>query len=62
MARFTLEIDLDNDAWRDEDGDIDHLMLMRALQAVADRTWDRSGSIKDDNGNTSGSWAIKEDN
>ena len=52
MKRFRLEIELENDAFRDS-GE-----LPRILRAVAKRIEDgeRSGTVMDINGNSCGSW------
>ena len=52
MKRFTLEIELENDAFRDG------AELPRILRAVAKRIEDgeRSGKVMDINGNSCGSW------
>jgi len=63
--KFQLNIDLGNDAMQD------HHDVAKALRTVADRLskftstgWSPyalDGKIKDDNGNTVGSWEVKPD-
>lgn len=59
---FEMYIDLENDGWLDENGEIDGEVLAHAINAVAIEVVDGiNGSIIDPNGNRSGSWAITED-
>jgi len=59
MSKFTMEINLDNAAWRTEDDKVDTDALSLALGAVSlDAQYDNEGTIWDANGNRSGSWQI----
>ena len=59
-SRFELFIDLDNDAWRNENGNIDGQHIAAALRAAAAKIECdfADGRVIDANGNSSGRWAI----
>jgi hypothetical protein len=61
MATLTVTIDLENDAYVYQNGNVIASQVGAALRKVAKRIehGDRSGRVIDDNGNTSGSFAIE---
>lgn len=68
MSTFTLTFKTDNDAFRDEDGNLDLVMLRATVRGVADRLTDQSvtfgttkQTIRDLYGNRVGAYTIEED-
>ena len=59
MMKFTLLIDLDNDAWHDDEA-ISLNAIGDALSDVRKALWSGcdSGKIYDTNGNKSGEWSV----
>lgn len=63
MATFTLEFNLDNAAFQDDDGDFDpYDETARILRAVASRVaqTEFKGCVRDINGNRVGAFIIEE--
>lgn len=59
--KFTLEFDMDNDAFNPEDGNVNYAEVSRILEKVAvDVEWRDIDDIRDINGNTIGHWQINE--
>lgn len=64
MAKFKLEIELDNEAFHDEFGDGDATELARILRKLAERVEYGTpgegdyGGVKDINGNVVGGWTL----
>lgn len=65
MAKFICEFEVDNDFYRDADDPekIDHLAVGMTLQDIglAVRAGSLGKTVRDENGNTVGSWSIVED-
>ena len=63
--KFTLKIDLDNDYFVDDAGEVDTCNLARIIHKVSRQvretipTPNAFGSVHDGNGNTIGHWEIK---
>ena len=63
--KFTLKIDLGNDYFVDDVGDLYVENLTRAIRNVSTLIWNRGiardsiGYVRDGNGNTVGQWKIK---
>jgi hypothetical protein len=57
--KFTMRIDLNNAAWRDEDDEISLAALAEAIKDAAEViSDDDTGIIRDANGNSCGVWNI----
>tara|TARA_R110000782_G_scaffold256058_1_gene344954 strand:- start:294 stop:485 length:192 start_codon:yes stop_codon:yes gene_type:complete len=61
MHKLTIELHLDNDAYQDQDGNIDYQAVQDQLILVAENVGDGNTghSIKDINGNNSGQYFIE---
>lgn len=60
---FTLKLSLDNADAREENGDLNHDALAGYVRAVGDRVevYETSGTVRDGNGNSIGTFAVTDE-